>query len=223
MNRFEKQLEKWNNGILRGAQAKLAKCLHVTTATVALWATGKRHPSKGYIAKMSELFSLDEYSVTRLFADTGSYVSNPYFPFSNSSSLCDKDNFDFTPTSKPQLNQTVSLPVFAKLPPAYPHFISKQVRAWWTMPTREAQNVNFLFLLPTPYDPSRLLFVQARSTWENGKIMLCKSENRYLLVAVTRQNGSWNLKPFEEKASVLTQATPLGVVKRQICVFLKKP
>ena len=45
MNQFEKQLEKWNNGVLRGAQAKLARILKVSTATVALWTTGKRNPS----------------------------------------------------------------------------------------------------------------------------------------------------------------------------------
>ena len=59
MNKFEKQLEKWNNGVLRGAQAKLAKILNVSTATVAFWATGKRTPSKGYIAQMAQLFGMD--------------------------------------------------------------------------------------------------------------------------------------------------------------------
>ena len=70
MNKFEKQLEKWNGGVLRGAQAKLAKILKVSTATVALWTTGKRHPSKGYAQQMAALFGLDLYGVTRLFEDS---------------------------------------------------------------------------------------------------------------------------------------------------------
>ena len=59
MNKFEKQLEKWNRGVLRGAQARLAKALGVSTATTALWATGKRRPSKGYAEQMARLFGMN--------------------------------------------------------------------------------------------------------------------------------------------------------------------
>ena len=67
MNKFEKQLEKWNKGILRGAQAKLAKTLGVSTATTALWTTGKRSPSKGYVEQMAKLFDMDALDVYKLF------------------------------------------------------------------------------------------------------------------------------------------------------------
>ena len=89
MNKFEKQLEKWNKGTLRGAQAKLAKCLRVSTATVAMWATGKRHPSKGFIAKMADLFGLDEYTVARLFSANFQQPFIDFSPTRNSYSLRD--------------------------------------------------------------------------------------------------------------------------------------
>ena len=120
MNKFEKQLEKWNKGILRGAQSKLAKRLHVSTATVALWTTGQRHPSKGYVAQMAQLFKLDVYDVARLFEHPQIYQPSTG---SNPLGLHETEHVDtrhFTHTW-PTNNLTVSLPVFSQLPPSYPH------------------------------------------------------------------------------------------------------
>ena len=157
MNKFEKQLEKWNNGILRGAQAKLAKCLQVTTATVALWATGKRHPSKGYIAQMARLFLLDEYSVLRLFTSSNDFPDF-YSPTPNRWMLRDEDSSPSIRTTAAE--ETVSLPVFTKMPASYPHFLSKDVDSWWTIPASWAPKTRFLFHLPSKNDPGRLLFVE---------------------------------------------------------------
>ena len=209
MNNFEKQLEKWNNGVLRGAQAKLAKYLQVTTATVALWATGKRHPSKGYIAQMARLFFLDEYSVARLFSPVSEL---PKFttPISNHWMLRDADapsQYTF-----PVREKTVSLPVFSKLPATYPQFLSKEVSYWWTIPAMWAAKTRFLFHLPGKNDPDRLLFVEPCPVWKKGKIMLGKQNRSYTLIQV-KYNGT-QLVLYSEKGPCISpqQAIPIGIV-----------
>ena len=56
MNKFEKQLEKWNNGVLRGAQAKLAKALGVSRQTISSLETGRYNPSIFLAHKIAQYF-----------------------------------------------------------------------------------------------------------------------------------------------------------------------
>ncbi len=213
MNKFEKQLERWNNGILRGAQAKLAKCLQVTTATVALWATGKRHPSKGYIAQMARLFFMDEYSVARLFTPANDWAEFD-LPTPTTWMLRDEDSpILATPTPK---EKVVSLPVFTKLPPTYPRFLSKQTKGWWTIPVSWAKKTGFLFLLPTSKDPERLLFVEPCSTWKEEKIMLGKQGNTYLLLRVEKNKNQFVLCPEQGPSLSTGEVVPVGMVTKCI-------
>ena len=53
----EDLLKKWNNGILRGAQAKLAQQLGLTQSAVARWMNGQQIPSEENILAMSKLFN----------------------------------------------------------------------------------------------------------------------------------------------------------------------
>lgn len=212
MNKFEKQLEKWNNGILRGAQAKLAKRLQVTTATVALWATGKRRPSKGYIAQMARLFFLDEHSVERLFASARPLTQPEWTP--HSWTLHDAKTTDLA-AGYSTLNHTVALPVFAQIPPTYPQFSTAQARTWWYVATQAAEKTDFLFLLPTRNDPERLLFVTYCPSWEKGKIMLVKQGTKYQLVHVTQVKPNLVVTPLEN-ARLLAHALPIGLVRREI-------
>lgn len=197
MNKFEKQLEKWNNGILRGAQSKLAKRLHVSTATVALWATGQRHPSKGYVSKMAHLFKLDVYEVTRLFDPQISYpttsgtshpielhdakgVENPYFPSNWHSHT-----------------NTVSLPVFTQVPPSFPYYATTDALEYWVLPTSATQGAQYLFLLPTKDDPIQLLFIKPSKAWVKGRPMLARKKNTYQLISAkcTKQTFAADLEP----------------------------
>ncbi len=211
MNKFEKQLEKWNNGILRGAQAKLAKCLQVTTATVALWATGKRHPSKGYVAQMARLFGLDEHSVERLFTLTDK------LPTGNPRPTIGWALQDSNDTTFPALRgeeKMVSLPVFSILPATYPHFLSRETNGWWTIPVVWAPKARFLFRLPGKNDPDRLLFVEPSTTWQKGKMMLGKQARTYKLFRVEQKGKQIILYPEKGPGIPAQQATSIGVVTR---------
>ncbi|MBR4354980.1 MAG: helix-turn-helix transcriptional regulator [Elusimicrobiaceae bacterium] len=212
MNKFEKQLEKWNKGVLRGAQAKLAKCLQVSTATVALWTTGKRHPSKGYVAKMAQLFHLDIYDVSRLFAPTTLYQS--FYTVAPSSSLRDADNI---PSQWEQTLQdaTVSLPVFSKLPIDYPRHAPTPL-ARWIMPRNATKGATFLFLLPTKQDPDRLLFIQPYARWENGKKMLCQHGKHYVIAHIKRTAKQCFAYSCNGENIFSLELVPVGIVVREI-------
>jgi len=220
MNNFEKQLEKWNKGILRGAQAKLAKCLRVTTATVALWTTGKRRPSKGYIAKMAQLFGLDESGVQRLFM-TGSDYTPAFTTHETVSRLCDSPSNGFyiiephTSVFAPA-EKTVSLPVFTKVPASYPMFRHTQVRAWWTLPQPDAKKARFLFALPSTADTERLLFIQPCNSWKAGKYMLGLGVQEYILFYVKKVGKDLILQTEYGDKFPASQFSPIGIVTRQI-------
>ena len=146
INKFEKQLEKWNGGVLRGAQAKLAKLLNVSTATVALWATGKRRPSKGYAAKMAQLFGLDGYDVMRLFAPTTTYPDlqpcGAVHALRDSSPAENTYTVD-TPANYAQTN-SIKLPCLARVPQNWPQYDESDVLEWWTLPRRCAKVAKYL-------------------------------------------------------------------------------
>lgn len=226
MNKFERELEKWNGGVLRGAQAKLAKTLHVSTATVALWSTGKRHPSKGYIAQIAHLFHLDQYRVMRLF-DTGTYAE----PAASDSSLREtngaenayKTDPDETEILSPKSN-SVSLPFLANVPAGYPDFDDSDVIEWWTLPRRYAKGAKYLVRCcgdsmkgSVEYDD--LCLIKPEQEFLDGKVMLVKTAQGYLIKRIRKENGkivlySDNNKKY--KAFSPSQAVPVGIVVRKI-------
>ena len=216
MNRFEKQLEKWNNGILRGAQSKLAKVLHVSTATIALWATGKRHPSKGYVAKMAQLFKLDEYSVSRLFTQAPAY--NEILPYSPASQLYDADS----PALHYPINgwipnhTAVPIPVFNRLPKSFPHYTPSDALTWWILPPQVIQDAQYLFLLPSPQDSDRILFIHPSNSWVAEKLMLARRKNTYVLVVATILPKKIMLRTPNGQSFSTKDLEPLGIVIRQV-------
>lgn len=152
MNKFEKQLEKWNNGVLRGAQAKLAKMLKVSTATTALWTTGKRHPSKGYVEQMAALFGLDTYEVLRLF-EQNLLVVYPTPSPAQLHTLRERTNYDYlysTETKSADENavftpgNTVSIPCLNTIARDFPNYNNEQIIEWWSIPLRYAQGAKYL-------------------------------------------------------------------------------
>ena len=225
MNKFERELEKWNGGVLRGAQAKLAKALNVSTAIVALWSNGKRHPSKGYIAQMAHLFHLDQYSVMRLFS--ASYTD----PAENATALHEDNSSDNaynadgqeTEMISPQSN-SVSLPFLANVPAGFPSYDDSDVIEWWTLPRRYAKGAKYLVRCcgdsmegSVGYDD--LCLIKPTSEFLDGKVMLVKIEQGYVIKRIRKEKGkivlySDNNKKY--KAFSPEQATPVGIVVRKI-------
>ena len=224
MNRFEKQLEKWNGGILRGAQAKLAKILRVSTATVALWSTGKRHPSKGYINQLSRIFGIDSYDVTRLFLPSATY-SNSHVKISTSGlhdSGSEKNAYS-TDRWKQELQakNSVSLPFFLQIPCSLPQYQDSQVAEWWTLPRRAAQGAQFLIRAAETDAPASqaedILFVNPASTWITGCVMLAQKDEKYFLRRICRTKNvlQWQ-KNGQAPTRIPPQAKPVGIVVRKI-------
>ena len=214
MNKFEKQLEKWNDGTLRGAQAKLAKALHVSTATVALWATGKRHPSKGYVSKMAQLFKLDIYHVARLFEPFVPYQD--VFPDHPALSLHDKENtaYPYSSMHVVSMPDMVTLPLFTTT--ALQAFGTSQPHEWWNIPRTSAQGASFLLKLPHAKDSERIVFICADTQWKNGAIMLARRQDTYHLVRVCVKRRNVSLKSMQGTTLQTPCYEPLGIVVRQV-------
>lgn len=219
MNKFERELEKWNKGVLRGAQAKLAQTLHVSTAIVALWANGKRCPSKGYIAQMARLFRLSESQTARLFPAS--------YPPSAAAGLREtpQDTYQDGETEllTPQSN-SVSLPFLASVPAGYPEFDESHIIEWWTLPRRYAKGAKYLVRCcgdsmegSVGYDD--LCLIKPETEFLDGKVMLVKIDDGYVIKRIRKENGkivlySDNNKKY--KAFSPKQARPLGIVVRKI-------
>ena len=214
MNRFEKQLEKWNNGTLRGAQAKLAKILRVSTATVALWATGKRHPSKGSVSKMAQLFKLDIYHVARLFTPIPPYADAFLQP--QSTSLRDEDSaplaYHTLPATRAQ--KTVSLPLFTEL--TTQTNVAPHPREWWNIPATSAKGASFLFMFPQTKGPERILFIRPSTQWQHDTTMLARRGKTYHLVCVSIHRRTVLLTSPKGTALPVSSYKPVGVVTQQI-------
>lgn len=224
MNKFEKQLEKWNKGTLRGAQAKLARMLKVSTATVALWATGKRRPSKGYAAQMADLFQTDVYHLMRLFdAAPTTYPEGPRPD--RALTLRDKENTDFTYnlSAKPKTfkeSNSVSLPFLQTAPENYPQYDEDDVIEWWTLPRRFAKGAKYLLQGDgRAAGPEELYMIKPATELENGKTMLLKTPEGFLLRQIRLEKDRVTLLPQNgAQASVYAQKSvrPLGLAVRKI-------
>ncbi len=224
MNKFEKQLEKWNGGVLRGAQAKLAKLLHVSTATVALWATGKRRPSKGYAAQMAQLFGMDAYDVIRLFPANTTYpeLQPPHRPRSLRDAQAPENTYraDYTscnPGDSFSLSNSVSLPFLENAPENYPNYQDGDVAEWWTVPRHHAKGAKFLVC--DPADKETLFFIRPEKDWQDGQVMFIQTPRGYVIKRVQIQSGGitlWqkNNAPYNEFPLHLLQ--PIGTVVRKI-------
>lgn len=62
-----KILEKWNNGVYRGAQRRLARELGLEENTISQCLTGKQNPSERMITGMSKIFGKSKEEIKRIF------------------------------------------------------------------------------------------------------------------------------------------------------------
>ncbi len=220
MNKFEKQLEKWNNGILRGAQAKLAKTLGVSTATTAQWSTGKRHPSKGYVSQMAALFHMDVYGVLKLFEPRSTTYPEPTL-HRQTKTLCDKNTTDCsynatqeTPAEEsPEQSNSVLLPFLARIPAAFPQYDECDVIEWWSVPRRYARGAKYIIRsidagLELAQDEDDLCFVKPSIELQEGALMLFRTPDG--------KNISCCIKNGKPEISDINNLVPLGLFTRRI-------
>ena len=115
MTEFEKILEQWNNGVFRGAKAKLSKEIDVSEVTVSRWAKGELKPGREAIQKMSALFNKSISDIEKLFS-----ANTEFSPSVRMTPLTDKN--------------TISLPILADVPAGLPEFSDKDVETFWDIP-----------------------------------------------------------------------------------------
>lgn len=223
MNKFEKALAAWNDGSLRGAQAKLARELRVSTATVALWATGKRNPSKGYVALMAKLFGMSEDKVLRLFMPASYPENTPrtsaFYETADGVYNADREAEMLAPQSN-----SVSLPYLANIPAGYPEFNEADVMEWWTLPRRYAKGAKYLVRCcgdsmegSVEYDD--LCLIKPENEFLDGKVMLVKVQDGYLIKRIRKENNKIVLYSDNDKkykAFAPQMVRPVGLVVRKI-------
>lgn len=219
MNKFEKQLEKWNGGILRGAQAKLAKMLQVSTATVALWTTGKRRPSKGYLARMAQLFGMDAFDVIRLFPPLTTYpeAAPRTAALHDAQDTQNAYSTDIFPTE----GNSVSIPLLHTVSDHFPHYEEYDVAEWWTLPRRAAQGGKCL--VADAYAQARgneaIYLIRPATIAEDGQIMLLCEQGNIQLKRVQTENDQIRLSfpdgTFDKWANQ-KDVTFLGVAVKKI-------
>lgn len=74
-----KLLKKWNNGIYRGAQRRLARELGVEESAISDCLSGRQNPSEKMIVKMAKILNQPEEEIKRIFytpREEMSYVQN---------------------------------------------------------------------------------------------------------------------------------------------------
>ena len=203
MNKFEKQLEKWNKGILRGAQAKLAKTLGVSTATTALWTTGKRRPSKGYVAQMAQLFGMDAFDVFKLFDYRSTTYPEPKL-HAHAGALRDQDadcsysaggERDYEAELGPEQSNSVQLPFLNQVPADFPHYDESEIIEWWSLPRRYAQGAKYILrTADTGWDKQAdnddLCLVKPGSEQPQGKMLLIETRPGQYIIRRVEQNGT---------------------------------
>lgn len=67
MNTFIELLTKWNNGKQRGAQAKLAKSINISTGNLTDWVSGRSKPTLENINKMSAILNVPVEELKAIF------------------------------------------------------------------------------------------------------------------------------------------------------------
>ena len=108
-------LKKINLGKERGAQAKLASVLEISTASVANWFSGKNYPTEENIKKISDIFNIDVAEVRSAFYETDEFAPSV-------------KAVPLTP------NNTVTLPILADVPAGLPEFSDRDIEMFVDIP-----------------------------------------------------------------------------------------
>lgn len=231
MNKFEKQLEKWNRGVLRGAQAQLAKALGVSTATTALWATGKRRPSKGYVEQMARLFDMDAFDVYKLF-DRYSVIYPTAVPQRAARGLREGHDEDYAYLTEnrenapadetPEQSNSVQLPFLNAVPSDCFKYDESDVLEWWSIPRRFARGAKYILRAGDAgweqAGPEDLCLVKpCTDAPENKTVLFRTDEGKYICRRVCRKgNKTLYERPHSRIHETRRPGRPIGVVLRFI-------
>jgi len=107
-------LKHINNGKERGAQAKLASDLRLTTASVANWFSGKSYPNDENLKRIAKQYKLEFEEVRKAFYDDEFAQEVQAVP------LTDKN--------------TIQLPILADVPAGLPEFSDRDVEMFVDIP-----------------------------------------------------------------------------------------
>lgn len=114
-------LKRLNNGVLRGAKAKLSKMLGVTLPTVTGWFNGSFAPSEKNIWRMAELSNCSYLDIKDMFDNARKErLEKEFSPQVKAIPL--------TPTN------TIQLPILADVPAGLPEFSDRDVEMFVDIP-----------------------------------------------------------------------------------------
>lgn len=166
-------LQHINDGQTRGAQAKLASDLQISTASVANWFSGKSFPAAENIKKMSKLYSLTESEIKKIFLEEGREFSSSL----KAIPLTDKN--------------TISLPILADVPAGLPEFSDADVETFWDIPRWVFPGADFVVKCNgDSLEPKLHLgdYCVIRKTEEpiNGRAMVVKTEHGICMKVINK-------------------------------------
>lgn len=180
-------LKHINNGQMRGAQAKLANDLKISTASVANWFSGKSFPAPENIKKMSKLYVLPEAEIKSAFTEEDREFAHSL----RVTPLTDKN--------------TISLPILADVPAGLPDFSDKDVETFWDIPRWVFPGADFVVKCNgDSLEPKLHLgdYCVIRKTEEpiHGRAMVVKTENGICMKVINkRKDGTIELRSTNPK------------------------
>lgn len=186
MNGFEKLLETWNNGVLRGARAKLSKEMNVSEVTVSRWAKGELKPGREAIKKMAKIFNKAEKEMEITFGEDKEFSRSI-----RAIPLTDKN--------------TISLPILADVPAGLPEFSDADVETFWDIPRWVFPGADFVVKCNgDSLEPKLHLgdYCVIRKTEEpiNGRAMVVKTEHGICMKVIHKlKDGVIELRSTNQK------------------------
>lgn len=187
MTELEKLLQKWNNGVLRGAKIRLARELNVDDSTVSAWVAGRANPQADKIEKISKLFGVSEKTVKNAFSIEDKEFSRSM----RAIPLTDKN--------------TISLPILADVPAGLPDFSEADVETFWDIPRWVFPGADFVVKCNgDSLEPKLHLgdYCVIRKTEEplNGRAMVVKTEHGICMKVINKlKDGTIELRSTNAK------------------------
>lgn len=167
-------LKKINNGIVRGAQTKIAKDLGVSHVSVLRWFSGQLKPSEENLQKMADTYGISLKTVKKIFEIEDLEFSRSI----RMTPLTDKN--------------TISLPILADVPAGLPDFSDKDVETFWDIPRWVFPGADFVVKCNGDSLEPKLHrgdYCVIRKTEEplHGRAMMVKTENGICMKVINKK------------------------------------
>lgn len=200
---FEKKLETWNGGTLRGAKTKLAAALGVSDVTVSRWARGELRPSEELMQKLGGFFSCSTEELERIFNETGEKRAREKL-----------NNYAPTLRGVPLTGQnTITLPILADVPAGLPDFSDRDVEMFIDIPRFMFAGADFVVKcigdsLEPKLHKGDYCVVRKTSEPINGRPMVVKTESGVTMKIIkTLPDGRVQLWSTNNKYAPFTPET----------------